>query len=156
MNGLVKKVCARVEELTGHLRFYRPGESGGTLVAPRVIDTFLAPEKRSVEGEECPVIQVALYKGELNIPRGESGVLIYGLLYTEGDVQQGTAEIKELAEAVGGIVRKRSFLPFTLNLPVQFSFGDQDQGREAMQPHPYHFFKMYLNFSTGRGTVPCA
>lgn len=145
MNGLVAKICDQLEELTSDLSLYHKPTGGR--IPPKVINTFLPQGSRHQEGEDCPSIQVALYKGVIEGRAITYHVLLYGLIYTDGNIQQGTEDMKRLAKAMMRIREKRSFSPFTLQLPATFSFGDQEQNSEAMQPHPYHFFKMYLTFS---------
>ncbi len=147
MEDLSAKIITRVNELVAGMTFYnRPADAN---VAVKVIDTFLPAKARDwQEGQDFPFVRVAIYQGEFDVKPSRIRVVITGgiSLGDNATVAEGSAEIKRLANALGRIVEKRGFPPYRLVTPVPYQFGDQREGHEGLQPHPYHYVTMKLEF----------
>ncbi|MBU1567437.1 MAG: hypothetical protein KJ630_17660 [Proteobacteria bacterium] len=146
MFGLMNLLLGRLTALTAELRYLH--KPTGEMAAPMVINTCL-PDKQMdwQESSDFPHVRAAIYQGAFDgvTPQPHKVVIVCGI-YTPGSVLDGTADITELTTAIGGIVTNRSFPPFVLRTPVEYTIGLTEAGAEGLQPHPYHFSKLYLEF----------
>ncbi|CAG36317.1 hypothetical protein [Desulfotalea psychrophila] len=139
----------RLQELVADLRYFH--KPTGKWIAPRVVETmFLARARGQKEDCEYPAIRWAIYKGafDRHRPQPFSVILNLGLLLDTSceSVVEGTANIIEFTNAVGKLCEKPIFAPYKLKTPIPFQIGDPTEGQEGMQPHPYYWSSMHLDF----------
>ena len=79
-------------------------------------------------------------------------VLIQAGIYTEGSIDDGTRDIMQLTMALGKVVESRSFPPYVLSADAEFTIGDPGDGYEGLQPHPYYYAQIRLNFSAANSS----
>ena len=146
MYGLMDLLVARVTELTSDLRFYHKPTGG--LIAPQVINTCL-PKKDSSwqEGMDFPHVLVSIYAGGFDIMAPQPHKVVIGCgIHSPSDPVAGTNDIMALTAAVGRIVENRTFKPFKLRTPIQYTVGSEERGHEGTQPHPFYISTIYLEF----------
>lgn len=141
----------RLADLTQDLLFdYKPT---GEKVSPHIVETMLAPKAAGYqEGQEFPLVRWAIHEGGFDFMRPSPfGIIVHAGIYTAGDIIAGTRDITALALALGKIVNDRSFPPYRLVTPVSFTIGSPEQGSEGLQPHPYYWATMKLQFTVPSG-----
>ncbi|KJS00891.1 MAG: hypothetical protein VR65_10820 [Desulfobulbaceae bacterium BRH_c16a] len=144
-------LTARLAELTGSLRFeHKPS---GVARAPQIVETMLPPKSHDhQEGQEFPLVRWAIHNGGFDFMRpAPFGIILHAGIYTSGDIIAGTRDITTLALALGRIANDRSFPPYRLETPVPFTIGSPEQGSEGLQPHPYYWLTMKLQFIVPSG-----
>ena len=144
-------LTARLTELTGSLLFdYKP--TGGK-IPPQIIETMLPPKGHGhQEGDEFPLVRWSIYEGGFDKLRSSPfSVIVNGGIYTSEDIVAGTRDITTLAMALGKIVNNRSFPPYRLVTPVPFTIGSPEPGSEGLQPHPYYWVTLKLQFIVPSG-----
>lgn len=137
----------RLETLVAGLQYdYKP--TGGQK-AVQVINPMLERVKGHQEGDEHPYVRWAVFSGSFEPRRPQPFRVTVSLgLYTAGAIDDGNADIQALAMAVGRIVEDRAFPPSRLVTPVPYTIGDPREGYEGLQPHPYYYASMMLDFTT--------
>lgn len=138
----------RLSELTMGLLFdhMRTNEK----ISPQIVETMLAEKPDDYqEADEFPYVRWAMHKGELmDREPGRFDVIISGGIWTKGDTAQGTSDIKLLLTSLSRLLDKRSFKPYRLSNRIPYSIGDPRSGNEGLQPHPYHYLTLKLQFLT--------
>lgn len=144
-------LTTRLTELTADLRYLH--KPTGEQRAPQVIGTMLPrPSGQVEEGDEYPLIRWVLYEGEFaRMSPAPFSLLIDGVIYNDGSISDGTADITELCRALGRIVEKPWYRPYKLRNRVRFTIGDPDENNPGIQPHPYYYLRMYLEFVVASG-----
>lgn len=138
-------LTSRLTELVEDLSFdYKP--DGSTRV-PQIINPML-PSRSSdhQDGDYFPFVRWAIYKGIFAKRPEPFSVYVSGGIYTAGTIDDGNGAILSLAMALGNIVDNKSFPPYRLQSPVGFTVGDTREGNEGLQPHPYYYMSMILEF----------
>lgn len=145
--SITNELIARMTSLVSGLAFdYKPT---GETKAVQVVDSFLErPTSSWVEGGEFPFVRIAHYSGAYFSGKEEGSLVVVGGIWTKGNVASGTADIKRLAEALKGLTLIRMLGEYKISTPIKYYFGQTDPGREGVQPHPYHFVTLYLDFAT--------
>ncbi len=140
------KFSSVLAALTSDLRFYYKPDD--TLIPPQIVETMLPSKDRTYqEGQDIPLVRWAIYEGAFEARRpAPFSVMLTGGIYTPGTIIDGTRDITALAMALGKIVDNRSFPPYRLNTPVGFTIGSPEPGSEGLQPHPYYWLTMQLQF----------
>lgn len=144
-------LTARLTELTRDLLFeYKPT---GVKSAPQIVETMLASKAHDyVEGQEMPLVRWAIYEGGFDrFHSSPFSIILHAGIYTSGDIVAGTRDITSLALALGRIVDNRSFPPYRLETPVPFTIGSSEPGSEGLQPHPYYWLTMKLQYTVPSG-----
>lgn len=144
-------LTARLVELTEGLVFYhKPTEE---LKAPKIIGTMLAEKQADYkEAEEFPFVRWVVSGGEFaRMSTAPFSVMLDAGIYTNGTVTEGCEAITELVMALGKVVEKPWFSPYKLRSRVRFVLGDPDNNHLGMQPHPYYYGRLYLEFVVARG-----
>lgn len=141
---------ARLEEATGGERF--PKKTGGES-APRVVRTQLPwREADYIEGEDMPLVTWCVTGGEVGT-RGLSSVeaRVDCVIWTPGNVVDGSADILRLTNAVLRMARDRGFDGMKLESPVRWTLGEERETEKypaGCQPHhPYHKSRVYFTFN---------
>jgi hypothetical protein len=138
---------ARLVDLTEDLLFdYKPDPVNKR--APQIIETMLPPRSSGhQEGQEFPLVRWAIHHGGFDRMRpAPFSVILHGGIYTAGNIVAGTRDITALTMALGKIVDNRSFPPYKLETPISFTIGSGEPGQEGLQPHPYYWVTMKLQF----------
>ena len=117
----------QLEALLDGLRFVR--RSTG-VASPIDIYESMVPRMTpdQVEGDDPPFVRWCIYAGEFS-DRGLSSfelVVDFGI-YTPGSIVDG-------------------FAPYKLQKPLSFRLGHPDADYEGIQPHPYHYGRLKLEF----------
>lgn len=150
MSTFETKLSSTLAELTENLRYLH--KPTGDLIAPQIIDVCL--ERRSGEVEEANEFPFVRWKVvNETFTRGGVAELFVTLdsgIYTEGTTLEGETAIRELAAALGTIVRVPFFAPYKLRDNVPCYYGDRTTGAEGDQPHPYYYARHELTF-VGKG-----
>lgn len=138
---------ARFESLVASLQFdHKPT---GVKRAVQVINPMLERIRGHEEGEEHPYLRWAICEGSFEPRKPQPFKVVVSLgLYTAGSIDDGNADIQSFTTAVGKIVLDRAFPPSRLVTPVPFTIGDPRDGFEGLQPHPYYYAGMILQFTT--------
>lgn len=138
---------SRLESLVAGLQYdHKPT---GAPRAVQVINPMLERVRGHEEGEEHPFVRWAIFEGSFEPRRPQPFKVVVSLgLYTGGTIDDGNRDIQELTAAVGGIVEDRAFPPSRLVTPVPYTIGDPREGYEGLQPHPYYYASMILEFTT--------
>lgn len=140
-------LTTRLTELTKDLRFtYQPT---GDLVAPQIIDTML-PRPTGVveEGQEYPLVRWVICNGEFSrLAPAPFTVMLDGGIYTADSIIDGSRDIAALTIALGRIVRKPWYSPYKLRDRIRFVLGSPEENSLGIQPHPYYFTRLYLEFT---------
>ncbi len=144
-------LTARLIEITQDLRFFH--KPSGILKAPQVVGTMLSEKDRSYqEGDEFPLVRWAAHQGVFTFKASASfAVILDGGIYTDGDIAAGTADIAALTMALGKITDKPWFQPYKLSNRVPFQLGSPEKNSLGIQPHPYYFTRLNLEFVVARG-----
>jgi hypothetical protein len=145
-------LTAVLTELTAGLSYYHlPSDSAR---APQIINTILLrPTGQIAEGDEYPLVRFRLVDGEFaRMTAAPFTVLIDCGVRTSGSISDGLRDIAELTMAIGGIVKRPWFSPYKLRNRVRFELGDPgtDYGSKGIQPHPYYFSRLYLEFTVAK------
>ncbi len=146
----------RIEGLLDGLLFHhRPS---GALVPVTVYEAMLpAKQPGHKEGEDLPLVRWCIYEGEFaaRIAGGFSVVIDAGI-YTPGSIVEGSRDLMRLIWALGGLAAMRGLPPYRLRTPIGFRLGDLSEGNEGIQPHPYYYGRLTLDFiHAGPGSAPC-
>lgn len=150
---------ARLEEATAGERF--PKKTGGES-APQVVRTQLPMREADyIEGEDMPLVVWCITGGEV----GTRGLLsgfearVDSVIWTPGKVQDGSADILRLTNAVLRLARDYGFNGMRLEFPIRWTMGEEREieGRAVgSQPfHPYYKSRIYFNFTGPRQTPRC-
>jgi hypothetical protein len=144
-------LTGRFTELTKDLRFdYKPT---GIKRAPQIIQTFLPPKGHDhEEGMEFPLVRWAVYRGSFSkFHPSTISIIVNAGIWTSGSIIDGDIDIQALVLALGRIVKNRSFPPYRLEEDTTFHIGSQESGSEGIQPHPYYWGTMKLQFTVPSG-----
>lgn len=144
-------LTSRITECVADLRYtHKPT---GTQKAPQVIELMLPKKERSQkEAEDFPLVRWAFTRGEFARMRpAPFGVKIDAGIYTNGSITDGNRDITELIIALGKLVEKPWYKPYKLLNPVTFTVGSTDKHTEGIQPHPYYWAALHLEFSVATG-----
>jgi hypothetical protein len=144
---------ARLADCIAGLEYdYKP--TPGEKKAPQIVTPMFPPrEGAHTEGETYPFVHWAIYKGAFRHMRSSPfSVYVSAGIYTAGTMADGSRDILELTLALGRIVERRSFPPYVLSAEAEFIVGDQDNGYEGAQPHPYYTSRILLNFSAAKSS----
>ncbi len=146
-------LTSRLQALTADLRYLH--KPSGDLIAPVIVETMLPPKESGYEeGQDIPLVRWLITGGEFaGLSPAPFAVRIDAGIYTAGSITDGTRDITELTMALGKIVRKPWYKPFKLTDRISFLLGDQDREAPGIQPHPYYWVSLYLQFvvATGHG-----
>jgi len=147
----VSNLTARLIELTQHLRFYN--KPTGTEIAPQIIGTMLEKKTESCqEAQEYPLVRWVIHQGEFaRMSPTPFSVMLDAGIYTDGIIKDGCTDINILVMALGKIVEKPWFKPYKLRNRVSFVLGSPDENSLGIQPHPYYFGRLYLQFVVASG-----
>lgn len=152
MNQQFKDLLAsRLEELVADLRYtHKPS---GQLKPPHVVRLQLPGKERSQgEAEDFPLVRWKITGGQFTrMGPALFSVEINAGIYTPGTITDGDGEISELALALGQIVNKPWYKPYKLLNSAPFAFGSTEPQSKGMQPHPYYWVSLYLEFSVAIG-----
>lgn len=137
----------RLEALVAGLQYdHKPS---GAPKAVQVINPMLERLRGHQEGEEHPFVRWAIFQGAFAPRKPQPFKVVLSLgLYTAGTIDDGNRAIQALTMAVGKIVDDRAFPPSRLATPVSYTIGDPREGYEGLQPHPYYYASMILEFTT--------
>lgn len=144
-------LTARLTELTADLRFLH--KPSGELKAPQIIDTMLQRARGvTEEAQEFPFVRWVVYAGEYaRMSPAPFSVMLDGGIYTDGSISDGIIDISTLSMALGKIVEKPWYKPYKLRNRVRFTMGSPDENSLGIQPHPYYFTRLYLDFVVASG-----
>ena len=136
----------QLEALLDGLRFVR--RSTG-VASPIDIYESMVPRMTpdQVEGDDPPFVRWCIYAGEFS-DRGLSSfelVVDFGI-YTPGSIVDGSRELLTLTRRLSGLAGMSGFAPYKLQKPLSFRLGHPDADYEGVQPHPYHYGRLKLEF----------
>ena len=138
------QVC--LEQLVAPLRFHhRPS---GELVGVSVHEAMLPAKPVGYqEGDELPLLRWCIYEGEFSgrVANGFSVALDAGI-YSPGSIIDGSRDLMLLINTLGGLARMHGLPPYKLRTPISFRLGDPRDGNEGIQPHPYYYGRLTMDF----------
>ncbi|BCL59967.1 hypothetical protein DGMP_06600 [Desulfomarina profundi] len=139
---------SRLAELTSGLLFdYQPDNSTGSRPITITESMLADPSRDEPEGSEFPFVRWAIYRGSFDYRRpAPFKVVVDGAIWTAGNITDGTRDIQTLTVALGKITEKRGFPPYRLKTPIDFVTGNPARGHEGIQPHPWYYTRLYLEF----------
>lgn len=142
----------RLTELTENLRY--TDKPTGEEVAPTIIETQPEAKTREYrEGELFPLVRWSVYGGAfVHLAPAPLNVRIDAGIYTAGNEVAGTRDITELVLTLGGIVKEPwRFKPYQLSNRVPYTIGSPKDEELGMQPHPYYWGSLFLEFQVAGG-----
>lgn len=154
----VQSFRACLEELVRPLRYLH--KPSGNMIAPQIIDVMLPrPNTQTQEGDEYPFVRWMITSGEWYLQKPSTFQLaIDAGIYSAGSISDGNLAILELVHALGSLSRMRFVppTPYRLQTPIAFVLGDPKPENHGIQPHPYYYGRLTLDFiHAGPSSAPC-
>lgn len=149
---------ARLEEAVAWEYF--PNKATGRDKTPDVYRTQVPLRPGDyVEGLNPPLIVWCIIGGELSgRATRQVEIRIDCLTWTPGSIQDGSADITRLTEAVLKITEQPGYAGHRLDWPVRFTLGedrDMEGTEKGRQAHPMYESKIYLTFTAPRNIPRC-
>lgn len=151
-------IQAMLEEAVAGQRF--PNKASGGDAEPTVYRTQVPLRPGGYEeGLNPPLVVWCVIGGELSGRTTQQvEIRIDCLTWTPGSIQDGSADIARLTEAVLKITEHPGYAGHRLDWPVRFTLGedrDMEGTAKGRQAHPMYESKIYMTFTAPRNIPRC-